>query len=124
MGENEMIEIKTPETSEKVVEMPIVKTAPKKGKRKDKRPLITIEPAPHLTGRLLHVEIGSGGVAFAIKGKKGKAEEFSLRGLDASGLPAAAALLAALVASKSKMRVEFSMTAEGGRTVNKIRAQS
>lgn len=84
MGENEMIEIKTPETSEKVVEMPIVKTAP----------------------------------------KKGKAEEFSLRGLDASGLPAAAALLAALVASKSKVRVEFSMTAEGGRTVNKIRAQS
>jgi hypothetical protein len=125
MGESEVMEVKVPPAAvTPVAKKPEVKAAPKKDKKKDRKSAITIEAAPTVTGRLLYMEVGTSGVEFAIKGKKGKAEVFSLNGFAVSTLPAAAAMLAGLVVSKTKLRVEFSMNSESGRTINKIRAHS
>lgn len=125
MGENEVMEATAltaaPPTS---AEKPVVKAPLKKTKKKDKKPLVTIEAVPHVTGRLLHMEAGTSGVTFAIKGKKGKVELFSLSGMELSSIPAAAAMLAGLVVSKTKLRVEFSMTSDNSRTIKKIHAHS
>jgi hypothetical protein len=122
MGENEATESKVTAAPVVATEKAAVKAASTENKKKDKPLVAKPETVPHLTGRLLQVEIGSGGVEFAIKGKKSKAEVFSLKGMDASAMPAAATLLAGLLESKAKLRVEF--TAMGDtRTVNKLRAQ-
>ena len=124
MGENEATEIKTPAALPAVTaEKPAAKAAPLKEKKKDKKPVAKPDAVPHLTGRLLHVEISAKSVEFAIKGKKGKAEVFSLKGMDASAIPAAAAMLASLLESKTKLRVEY-MSAGDARTVSKIRAHN
>ncbi len=123
MGENETVEVKVPAAAVlAVVEKPIVKAAAKKTKKKDKKPVATPDAAPHVTGRLLHMEVGTDVVAFAIKGKKGKAEVFTLKGMDSSAVPATAAMLASLVASKTKLRVEYSTSNENNRLVKMIRA--
>jgi hypothetical protein len=125
MGENEAIEAKAPAAMVPAVdEKSVVKAEVKKDKKKDKKPVATIEATPHVTGRLLHVEVDASGVAFAIKGKKGKADEFSLKGMESFAIPSATALLAGLVTSKSKVRVEFSTTSDNVRVVKKIRAHS
>lgn len=125
MGENEAIEANAPVAVVPAVdEKSAVKTAVKKDKKKDKKPVATVDATPHVTGRLVHVEVDASGVAFAIKGKKGKAEEFSLKGMETFAIPAATALLAGLVASKSKARIEFSTASDNVRVVKKIRAHS
>lgn len=125
MGDNEGTEAKTQAAAvPSAAEMPAVKAMAKKDKKKDKKPSETLDAAPHVTGRLLHVDVGVNGVAFAIKGKKGQTEEFSLNGMELTAVPAAAAVLAGLVASKTKLRVEFSADSETDRTVKKIRAHS
>jgi hypothetical protein len=121
MGENETPEVKA--TAAPVAEKPAVKAAPVKEKKKDKKTVAKPEAAPHVTGRLLQVEIGASGIDFTIKGKKNKSEVFSLKGLDASARPAAAAMLATLLESKAKLRVEFTSSGET-RTVNKLRAHN
>ncbi len=120
MGENEVSDVKTAPT---IAAKPEVNAATKKDKKKDKKPVTTPEAVPHVTGRLLHVEVGANGVEFAVKGKKGKTEVFSLKGMELSAVPAAAALLAGLVVSKAKLRAEYVMTGENSRTVKNIRTQ-
>jgi hypothetical protein len=125
MGENEAIETKALAAVVLAVDgKSIAKAAEKKDKKKDKKLVASLDATPHITGRLLHVEVGVTGVAFAIKGKRGKAEEFSLKGMETFAIPAATSLLAGLVASKSKLRVEFSVTSDNVRVVKKIRAHS
>jgi hypothetical protein len=120
MRENEVNEVKAVPA---IAAKPDVKAAPKKVKKKDKKPVATPEAIPHVTGRLQSVEVGADGVEFAVKGKKGKAEIFSLQGMEPSAVPAAAALLAGLVVSKAKLRVEYAMTGENSRTVKNIGTQ-
>lgn len=125
MGENEVMEATAPTAAtQSVLENPVAQTAIGKAKKKDKKPLVAIEAAPHVSGRLLHMDVGASGVTFSIKGKKGKAELFSLSGMELSSIPAAAAMLAGLVVSKTKLRVEYSSTSDGGRVVKKICAHS
>ena len=127
MGENETIEVKAPVAPIVPAAAPLEKLTLKapstKDKKKDKKLVSSPEVVPHLTGRLLNVEVGSGGVEFAIKGKKGKAELFNLKGMDATAVPAAAAMLASLLESKTKLRVEFT-TSGDARTVSKLRAHN
>jgi hypothetical protein len=125
MGENEGTEVKSPSAVvPPAAEKPEAQATAKKDKKKDKKPSVTPDAMPHVTGRLLHLDVGANGVAFAIKGKKGQTEEFNLKGMELTTVPAVAAVLAGLVASKTKLRVEFSATNETGRIVKKIRAQS
>lgn len=122
MGENESTEVKTLEAPvAATLEKPVAKVSPSKSKKKDKKLVAKPAGGPHLTGRLMQVEISATGVEFAIKGKKGKPEVFSLKGIEASTVPAAAAMLASLLESKTKLRVEYTTTGEA-RTVSKIRA--
>jgi hypothetical protein len=124
MGENETIEVKAPAAPAAApLEKLVAKTPTTKDKKKDKKLVLNPEGVPHLTGRLLNVEVGSSGVEFAIKGKKGKAESFNLKGMDASAVPGAAAMLATLLESKTKLRVEFT-TSGDTRTVSKLRAHN
>ena len=127
MGENETIEVRAPVAPTAPAAAPLEKLTLKaptaKDKKKDKKLVSNPEVVPHLTGRLLSVEVGSGGVEFAIKGKKGKAETFTLKGMDATAAPAAAAILASLLESKTKLRVEYT-TSGDARTVNKLRAHN
>lgn len=127
MGENETIEVRPPVAPIAPAAAPLEKLTLKaptaKDKKKDKKLVPNPEVVPHLTGRLLSVEVGSGGVEFAIKGKKGKAETFTLKGMDATAAPAAAAMLASLLESKIKLRVEYT-TSGDARTVNKLRAHN
>lgn len=122
MGENEATEVKAlaaPVVA--ILEKPTVKATLPKEKKKDKKTVAKPDPTPHVTGRLLHAEIDAKGIEFAIKGKKGKAETFSLKGLDSAVMPAAAAMLAGLLESKTKLRVEYT-TSGDARTVSKLRA--
>ena len=124
MGENETTDVKTlPASVSVVVEKSLVKPVPNKDKKKDKKTIAKPETAPHVTGRLMLVEISAKGVEFEVKGKKGKAEQFSLKGMDASALPAAAAMLATLLERKSKLRVEYTISGDS-RIVSKICAHS
>jgi chromatin remodeling complex protein RSC6 len=124
MGENETTEVKAPAAPQAAAaEKPVVKTEATKDKKKEKRTVAKPDAAPHLTGRLLQVEISTKGVEFAVKGKKGKAEVFSLKGMDAAAVPAAAAMLANLLGSKTKLRVEYTMSGDA-RTVSKISAHN
>ena len=124
MGENETPEVKALASPPAVVpEKPAVKAAPTRDKKKDKKTVAKPEAVPHVTGRLMQVEISAKGVEFAIKGKKGKAEVFTLKGMDSSAVPAAAAMLATLLESKTKLRIEYTSSGES-RTVSKIRAHN
>ena len=113
MGENVTTDVKTlPAPVSVVVEKPTVKPVPTKDKKRHKKTVAKPESAPHVTGRLMLVEISANGLEFTVKGKKGKAEVFSLKGMDASALPAAAAMLATLLERKSKLRVEYTISGD------------
>jgi hypothetical protein len=117
MGENDLSPAKAPET-------PTAEPAkPASSKKSKKRSKPEMEVPPHITGRLLQVDVGASGVGFAVKGKKGKVEAFTLKGTEPFGA-LAASLLAALLAGKSKLRVEFTEQAGGSRTVLSLRAHS
>ena len=124
MGDNETTEVKaTPAPVATTAEKPAVKPDPIKVKKKDKKLVLKPDAAPHLTGRLLQVEIGSSGIEITMKGKKGKQEVFSLKGMNTAAIPAAAALLAGLLESKAKLRVDFTSSGDN-RTVHKLRANA
>lgn len=105
------------------LEKPAALATSSKDKKKDKKTVAKPEAVPHVTGRLLHVEIGTKSVEFAIKGKKGKAEVFTLKSMDAAAVAAGAAMLASLIGHKTKLRVEYATSGET-RTVSKIRAHN
>lgn len=112
MSENETTDVKPAAATPAAV---------KKDKKKDKRPSETAENLPHVTGRLLRFDVGTNGVEFSIRGKRDKTEVFSLKGMDATTMTAAAALMAGLLNSKTKLRVEYS-TSGDSKLVSKIRA--
>jgi hypothetical protein len=126
MGDTEMNDSKTAATSAQATalpEKPATKVVPQKTK-KEKKAKVPVEPVPHVTGRATQLEVGASGVQFSVKAKKGKVEEFNLKGFESGLIPAALAMIAAAVTNGAKIRVEYSTAAEGGRSVTRLRVQS
>lgn len=94
----------------------------KKSGKASKSAKSAADASPHVTGRVMHVEIDSADAAFSVKPKKGKIETFRLN--EAGFLASAATLLVAAIGSKAKVRVEYSEVSDGKRSVTKLRMQA
>jgi hypothetical protein len=124
MGDSDATATRTPAASAVAgAEEPAAKPSVKKGEKANKKPAMTVEGNPHVTGRLLLVEIGANGVEFSVKGKKGKAMAFSLNGFEQSRMTAATALLGSVLQNKGKLRVEYTAAGDS-KGVTRISAHS
>jgi hypothetical protein len=122
MGENEAVETKSGAGSSPT--QPIAKGAaeadPKAAKKKQKKAADKAQAMPHVTGKVTDLNVAASGITFKLKGKKGKAETYAIKGFEPSLAAAASAMLTAACSNGAKLRAEYTESPDGGRTVKQF----